>query len=60
MLNKMRGPRVTAIEVKTSRTGSLRALTRFQDEFPGARSLVVGPGGVALETFLSKPAAQWL
>ncbi len=55
-----RGPRVTAIEVKTSRTGSLRALTRFQDEFPGARSLVVGPGGVALETFLSKPAAQWL
>ena len=55
-----RGPSVTAIEVKSARTGSLEALSRFQSRFPGARALVVGAEGVPLETFLSQPAATWL
>ena len=55
-----RGARVTGLEVKSARTGSLRALTRFQERFPGARAVVVGTEGIPLEAFLSRPAGDWL
>ena len=48
------------LAVKTSRTGSLRALARFEARFPGARTLVVGSEGVPLEGGLSRPAAEWM
>jgi predicted AAA+ superfamily ATPase len=55
-----RGAAVLGVEVKTARTGSLRALARFEARFPGARTLVVGSEGVPLEVFLSRPAAEWM
>jgi hypothetical protein len=55
-----RGAGMLGVEVRTSRTGSLRALARFEARFPGARTLVVGSEGVPLEGGLSRPAAEWM
>ncbi len=52
--------RATAIEVKTAPGGLARGLDRFLASFPRAHTLLVGPGGVALEDFLSRPACSWL
>lgn len=54
------GERVTAIEVKTTPARTAGGLSAFQARFPGARALVVGPGGVPLEAFLAEPAGHWL
>ena len=56
-----RGPRLTAIEVKTGTLrGSVSGLEEFRKRFEPARSMVVGTGGVALHEFLSAPAGHWL
>jgi hypothetical protein len=48
------------IEVKTSRArGAAAALSRFSQTFGTQPGIVVGPGGVALEDFLSEPASVW-
>lgn len=55
------GGRVGAIEVKSGRArGAQAGLSAFVDAFPGARTLVVGEGGVPLADFLSRPAGEWL
>ncbi len=56
------GGRITAIEVKSGFSSPPRGLGVFQRQFPRARTLLVGPGsgGVALDLFLSRPAAEWL
>ena len=56
------GGRTTAIEVKSGFSSPPRGLIVFQRQFPRARTLRVGPGsgGVALDLFLSRPAAEWL
>ena len=55
-----RGERVVPIEVKTSRVrGAAAALSRFSQTFGTQPGIVVGPGGVALEDFLSEPASVW-
>ena len=56
-----RGPRLTAIEVKTGvPRGRLSGLKEFERRFKPTRSMVVGTGGVALHEFLSEPASYWL
>ena len=56
-----RGPRLTAIEVKTGvPRGRLSGLKEFERRFRPTRSMVVGTGGVALHEFLSEPAGFWL
>ena len=56
-----RGPRLTAIEVKTGvRSGKLSGLEEFERRFGPTRSMVVGTGGVPLHEFLSEPASFWL
>ncbi len=56
-----RGPNVLGIEVKSGlRRASPASLDDFQKRFPGARTLLVGPGGVPLNEFLSDPASYWL
>ncbi len=56
-----RGPRLTAIEVKTGVSpGRLSGLKEFGSRFKPTRSMVVGTGGVALHEFLSEPASFWL
>ena len=56
-----RGPRLTAIEVKTgTRRGTVSGMKEFERRFKPTRSEVVGTGGVALHEFLSEPASYWL
>ncbi len=57
----VRGRDLVGIEVKSGRRrGKVAGLTAFRDRFPGAKSLIVGTGGVPLNEFLSEPAAFWL
>ena len=59
-----RGPKLVAIEVKSGprrRTG-FQGLEAFAQRFQGTgplRCLLVGPGGIPLNEFLSAPAAAW-
>ena len=56
-----RGPRLTAIEVKTgARRRAVSGMEEFERRFRPTRTEVVGTGGVALHEFLSEPAGYWL
>jgi predicted AAA+ superfamily ATPase len=56
-----RGKTVVAIEVKSGgRRESLAGSEAFGKLFKPKRQLLVGGQGIALEEFLSKPAAHWL
>ena len=53
--------RVLAIEVKSGRPrGGHPGLESFRTRFRGARTLLVGEGGVPVSDFLSESAAHWL
>lgn len=55
------GARMTAVEVKSGADkGALSGLKKFTENFRHAKPLVVGTGGVSIETFLLTPADQWL
>jgi predicted AAA+ superfamily ATPase len=55
------GSRILAIEVKSGvQKLALPGLKKFTEQFSDARPLVVGAGGVPIETFLLTPADQWL
>ncbi len=57
----VRGRDLVGIEVKSGpRRGKVAGLAAFRDRFPGAKSLIVGTGGVPLNEFLSETAAFWL
>jgi uncharacterized protein len=54
------GRRIVAIEVKSGRPrDSVPGLEAFAQRFHPERVLLVGPGGIALEQFLSAPAVEW-
>ncbi len=56
-----RGPHLLAVEVKAGPfRGPHPGLAAFQKQFPHARTMVVGEGGVPLVEFLSEPAEFWL
>jgi len=55
------GKTTTAIEVKSGRrSDALPGMEAFAKQFKPKRKLLVGGQGIALEEFLSKPAAYWL
>jgi predicted AAA+ superfamily ATPase len=55
------GQTTVAIEVKSGgRRQSLPGMEAFARQFKPKRQLLVGSQGIALEEFLSKPAAHWL
>lgn len=55
------GTKFTAIEVKSGRNkGALAGLEAFASSYTNAAKLVVGTGGVPLETFLNSPVETWL
>ena len=54
------GDRLAAIEVKSRRSRRQGGLDAFDREFEPQRRWWVGPDGVALEEFLSRPAAEWV
>ena len=49
-----------AIEVKTGHPRGTPGTVAFTHTHRGARSLIVGPGGIDLETFLSTHPREWL
>ncbi len=54
------GAEALGIEVKSGRTqGSIGGLQQFTRVFAGARTLIVGTGGVPLEEFFGRPAGDW-
>jgi hypothetical protein len=56
-----RGGRLVAIEVKSGASANRTpGLAAFAGHFKPGRTLMVGKGGVALEEFLTQPAAYWL
>ena len=56
-----RGREVTAIEVKSGRTGdSQPGLAAFTEAFRPKRKLLVGGDGIALDDFLSQPVEHWV
>lgn len=55
-----RGRKLAAIEVKSGRRRqSLPGLARFAGKYPGARCLLVGGNGIALEDFLLAEPSRW-
>ncbi|MFV1980169.1 MAG: ATP-binding protein [Rhodothermia bacterium] len=55
------GRRLLAIEVKSSaRRNTLSGLEAFAAAFKPDRTLLVGPEGVPVEEFLSRPAIEWI
>jgi hypothetical protein len=56
-----RGPRLTAIEVKSGRApDTLPGIKAFADAFRVDRTLLVGGDGIELGEFLSRPAGEWV
>jgi predicted AAA+ superfamily ATPase len=56
-----KGKTTVAIEVKSGgRRESLPGMEAFARQFKPRRQLLVGGQGIALEEFLSQPAAHWL
>jgi uncharacterized protein len=53
------GTRVWGIEVKSARSGKLGGLEAFRRRYPAARTWLIGGGGVPLEEFFARPAAEW-
>ena len=57
-----RESRLAAVDVKSGgrRAGSPSGLDEFRRRFDGARTILVGDGGIPLSEFLSAPAPEWL
>jgi predicted AAA+ superfamily ATPase len=54
-----RGTEILAIEVKSGRPRQTAGLSRFKEFYPKAKTLIVGSGGVPLETFFSSDPLSW-
>ena len=55
------GKAAVALEVTMRRDGDrLPGVDEFQRHFTRARALLVGPGGIPVDEFLSTEAAAWL
>lgn len=56
-----KGKKLAAIEVKSGRIpASLHGLDAFSKIYRPTKSLIVGPGGITLERFLSTPVDDWI
>ncbi|WP_456388289.1 ATP-binding protein [Desulfolithobacter sp.] len=54
-------PKATwAIEVKSGKSATMKGLTKFCDHYPETHPLIIGPGGLDLESFFaSRPVTDW-
>jgi predicted AAA+ superfamily ATPase len=57
----VRGGALTALEVKSARTReTLSGMDTFSARYNPKRRLLVGPGGIPLDEFLSRPVEHWI
>ncbi len=55
------GRNLTAIEVKSQkRPSAFSGMKAFADAFQTTGQLIVGPGGISVEKFLSQAPERWL
>jgi len=47
------GTRITALEIKSGRTGPHAGLAAFKKQYPEARALIIGENGIPLEEFFT-------
>lgn len=55
-----RGAKLVALEVKSGAPKSTRGLPAFVQRYPRARALIIGEGGIPLDTFFSTPPESFL
>jgi predicted AAA+ superfamily ATPase len=55
-----RGDKIVAFEVKSGRHGKTQGLAALHKQYPAVKTLMVGTGGIPLETFFSNPPEAWL
>ena len=48
-----------ALEVKSGRSGKNSGMMTFRQRYPGAKAWLIGPTGIKLEEFFSRPAVEW-
>lgn len=53
------GRTVWAVEVKSGRAGKLAGLEAFRARYPRSRALLIGGGGLDLETFFGAAPGRW-
>lgn len=53
------GARIWALEVKSGRPGKTGGLEKFRRRYPMAKVWLIGGGGMPLEGFFARPAADW-
>jgi predicted AAA+ superfamily ATPase len=54
------GDKAVAFEVKSGRHGKTHGLSALKKQHPSIKPLMVGTGGIPLETFFSSPPEVWL
>ncbi|MCC6220145.1 MAG: ATP-binding protein [Deltaproteobacteria bacterium] len=54
------GDKIFGIEVKSGRLRKTSGLEAFKQQYPQAKTLLVGTTGIPLEEFFSAPAIEWL
>ncbi len=54
-----RGNKVWALEVKSGRPAKTPGLTAFRRKFLNSQSLLIGPTGIPLQDFFSRPPETW-
>ncbi len=55
-----RGPHLVGVEVKSGKVQSRSGLYAFEDRFPEAKTMVVGPNGIPLDIFFSRTTEEWM
>lgn len=55
-----RGNKAVAFEVKSGRPGKALGLASFHKKYPHVKTLIVGTGGIPLQTFFSTPPVDWV
>lgn len=54
------GRQIWALEVKSGRSGKTSGLEAFRQRYHSAKPLLIGGGGLALETFIAESPPHWL
>lgn len=54
------GNNVFAVEVKSAIAQSTQGLSAFRKKYPKSKQIIIGPDGIPLQEFFSRPPLDWL